>query len=76
MFLSLKETNTLSQSGLASGNRFENFLNPIKYFKAYVPTNPIIQTLNSYFIYEQNFWYYMPTFFGASIILISLLFIL
>ena len=27
-FLSLKETNTLSQAGLGGGDRFEKFLNP------------------------------------------------
>ena len=72
-FLSLKETNTLSQAGLSGGDRFEKFLNPIKYFKTYVPTNPIIQSLQSYFIYDKNLWYYMPTFLGTSVVLISII---
>ena len=73
IFLSLKETNTLSQSGLTGGDRFERFLNPIKYFKAYVPTHSIMQTLQSYFIYENNSWNFMPTFLGTSIIIISII---
>lgn len=73
IFLSLKESNALSQEGLSSGDRFEKFLNPIKYFKAYVPTNNIFYTLKSYFIYDKNLWFHMPTFLGSTIIIISLI---
>lgn len=71
-FFLLNDTVSLNHEGINSTNRFERFLNPIAYFKAYTPTYLNENMFTSYINYKKNSWGYAPTFLGLTIIFLTL----
>lgn len=78
-------TGSLGRDGLATESRLENFLNPLKYFKTYIPnarciidldTNLSNCTLSNFFSFFFNFndnqWFQAPVFMGFTVIFVSL----
>ena len=90
-FLIVDETSALTGSIGYDGSRvsrFDNILNPINFFKTYIPNTrciyeyekgiPVLSecsTFNmlSYFLnFKENIWYGAPAFIGSSVVLVSL----
>lgn len=63
-FLVLTETQTLTEQGVNEKSRFDKILNPIAYFKIYVPTYRSPEMYLSFFNFLENKWWNKPLFIG------------
>ena len=75
-FILLSKTQTMSEVGINNVSRFEKFLNPIAYFKTYVPTYRSAEMFSSFFNFFKNEWWNKPMFIGFISYFISLIGIL
>ena len=72
-FFVLLDSHILTEDGVSQSSRFERILNPVKYFKTYVPVYRSPDMYLSFFNYLDNQWWQKPIYLGLISYFVALI---